>query len=245
MRVLINFLPDATHYFGPLVQTIAIITLIYASLTTVVQEDTKELIAYSSITHMAVVILGVFSNSIHGIEGAILLALAHGFVSPGLFTCVGGVLYDRYHTRNIQYLRGLVTYMPVFTILFFILILANTGLPLTLNWLGEQLSLIGVFERSPIVAILGATGIVFSAIYSIYLYNRISYGIFSPYLTPMIDLTRREFNLLITLLILTVLLGILPNIILSSLHVSVTTLLYNIPSTPYIWWGGGGQKPLG
>ena len=176
---------------------------------------------------MAVVTLGIFSNNIQGIEGAILLALAHGFVSPALFVCVGGIIYDRYHTRNIQYLRGLVNTMPVFTILFFIFILANTGVPLTLNWLGEQLSLIGLWELSPMVAILGATGIVFSACYSIYLYNRISYGIFSPFLSPIIDITRREFNLLITLLIPTLVLGIFPNIILDSLHVSVTNLLYN------------------
>jgi NADH-ubiquinone oxidoreductase chain 4 len=93
---------------------------------------------------MAIVILGLFSNSVIGIEGAILLAIAHGFVSPALFICVGGILYDRTHTRKIQNLQGLVTYMPVFTILFFIFILANTGIPLTLNFLGEQLSLMGI-----------------------------------------------------------------------------------------------------
>jgi len=228
LRVLINFLPDATNYFSPLVQTIAIITLIYASLATIVQQDTKALIAYSSIAHMSVVILGLFSNTIQGIEGAILLALAHGFVSPALFICVGGVIYDRTGTRIIHYVRGLVTYMPVFTILFFIFILSNTGIPLTLNFLGEQLSLIGIWERSPIIAALGATGIVFSAIYSIYLYNRISYGIYSPHLKPIKDISRREFNLLITLLIPTVLLGIFPNVILDGLHFSVSSLLYSI-----------------
>jgi NADH-ubiquinone oxidoreductase chain 4 len=144
LRVLINFLPDATNYFSPLVQTIAIITLIYASLATIIQQDTKALIAYSSIAHMSIVILGLFSNTIQGIEGAILLALAHGFVSPALFICVGGVIYDRTGTRIIHYVRGLVTYMPVFTILFFIFTLSNTGIPLTLNFLGEQLSLIGI-----------------------------------------------------------------------------------------------------
>src|SRR6266702_1403928 len=144
LRVLINFLPDATNYFSPLVQTIAIITLIYASLATIVQQDTKALIAYSSVAHMSVVILGLFSNTIQGIEGAILLALAHGFVSPALFICVGGIIYDRTGTRIIHYVRGLVTYMPVFTILFFIFTLSNTGIPLTLNFLGEQLSLIGI-----------------------------------------------------------------------------------------------------
>jgi NADH-ubiquinone oxidoreductase chain 4 len=228
LRVLINFLPDATHYFSPLVQTIAIITLIYASLATIVQQDTKALIAYSSICHMAVVVLGLFSNTIIGIEGAILLSLAHGFVSPALFICVGGVIYDRLHTRNIMYIRGLVIYMPVFTILFFIFTLCNTGIPLSLNFVGEQLSLIGVWERSPVVAILGATGIVFSAIYSIYLYNRLSYGSYSPYIRTLRDVTRREFILLISLLIPTVILGILPNLILDSIHMSVSTLLYEI-----------------
>lgn len=228
LRVLINFLPDATNYFSPLVQTIAIITLIYASLATIIQQDTKALIAYSSIAHMSVVILGLFSNTIQGIEGAILLALAHGFVSPALFICVGGVIYDRTGTRIIHYVRGLVTYMPVFTILFFIFTLSNTGIPLTLNFLGEQLSLIGIWERSPIIATFGATGIVLSAIYSIYLYNRISYGVYSPHLKPIKDISRREFNLLISLLIPTVLLGIFPNVILNGLHFSISSLLYNI-----------------
>jgi len=228
LRVLINFLPDATNYFSPLVQTIAIITLIYASLATIIQQDTKALIAYSSIAHMSIVILGLFSNTIQGIEGAILLALAHGFVSPALFICVGGVIYDRTGTRIIHYVRGLVTYMPVFTILFFIFTLSNTGIPLTLNFLGEQLSLIGIWERSPLIAALGATGIVLSAIYSIYLYNRISYGIYSPHLKPIKDISRREFNLLISLLLPTVLLGIFPNVILDGLHFSISSLLYNI-----------------
>ncbi len=228
LRVLINFLPDASNYFSPLVQTIAIITLIYASLATIIQQDTKALIAYSSIAHMSIVILGLFSNTIQGIEGAILLALAHGFVSPALFICVGGVIYDRTGTRIIHYVRGLVTYMPVFTILFLIFTLSNTGIPLTLNFLGEQLSLIGIWERSPLIAALGATGIVLSAIYSIYLFNRISYGIYSPHLKPMKDISRREFNLLITLLLPTILLGIFPNVILDGLHFSISSLIYNI-----------------
>jgi NADH-ubiquinone oxidoreductase chain 4 len=144
LRILLTFLPDATNYFSPMVQTIAVISIIYASLATIVQQDTKTLIAYSSIGHMSVVVLGIFSNTIIGIEGAILLAIAHGFVSPALFTCVGGIIYDRTGTRLIKYIRGLVFYMPVFTILFFIFTVANTGIPLTLNFLGEQLALIGI-----------------------------------------------------------------------------------------------------
>lgn len=236
LRVLIQILPDATHYFSPLIQSIAIISLIYASFSTIIQQDTKRLIAYSSVCHMAVVVLGLFSNTIQGIEGAILLGLAHGFVSPALFICVGGIIYDRTGTRIIKYIRGLVTYMPVFTILFFIFTLANTGIPLTLNFLGEQLSLLGIWQQNPIIAALGATGIVLSAIYSIFLYNRLSYGDYSPYLKAsnkggkgiIKDINRREYFLLLALLIPTVILGLFPNVLLDSLHFSVSSLLYFI-----------------
>ena len=230
LRVLINLLPDATNYFSPLVQTFAIISLIYASFSTIIQQDTKRLIAYSSVAHMAVVVLGLFSNNLLGIEGAILLAIAHGFVSPALFICVGGIIYDRTGTRIINYIRGLVNYMPVFTIFFFIFTLANTGIPLTLNFLGEQLSLIGIWQINPIIASLGATGIVLSACYSIFLYNRVSYGNYSPYLPPLKDINRREFYLLISLLIPTVIFGIYPNILLDSLHTSVSALLFQLPN---------------
>lgn len=227
LRVLINLIPDATNFFNPFTIAIAIITLIYASFSTIVQQDTKRLIAYSSICHMAVVILGLFSNTIQGIQGGLLLGIAHGFVSPALFICVGGVIYDRYHTRVIMNLRGLVLTMPVFTVLFFIFTLANTGIPLSLNFLGEQLSLIGIWERNPIAAVLGASGIVLSAIYSMFLYNRISYGSHSPLLKVVKDIDRREFFLLLALLIPTVLLGIFPNVILDTLHISVSSLLYS------------------
>ena len=226
LRVLINFLPDATNYFNPLVQTIAIIAIVYASFSTIIQQDTKRLIAYSSIAHMGVVVLGLFSNTIQGIEGAILLALAHGFVSPALFICVGGIIYDRTGKRIINYIRGLATYMPVFTILFLIFTLCNTGIPLSLNFLGEQLSLIGIWQQNPIIAVLGASGIVLSACYSLFLYNRLSYGNLSPSLPPVKDINRREYYLLISLLIPTVVFGIVPNVLLNSLHTSVSALLY-------------------
>ena len=225
MRLIINFFPDATNYFSPLLQTVALITIVYASLSTIIQQDTKVLIAYSSIAHMGVVVLGLFSNNIPGLEGAILLSLAHGFVSPALFICVGGVIYDRTQVRMIPYLRGLVTYMPVFSLLFFIFSLCNTGIPLSLNFLGEQLSLIGIWERTPISAIVGASGIVLSACYTIFLYNRLSFGSYSENITPLLDISRREYILLISLLIPTIFLGVYPNILLESLHFSLTHLL--------------------
>jgi len=227
LRVLINILPDATQYFSPLVQTVAIITLVYSSLATIRQIDTKGYVAYSSIGHMSIVILGLFSNNIQGIEGAILLSIAHGFVSPALFIIVGGILYSRYHTRIISYYRGMALTMPVFSIIFLCFTLFNAAVPLSLNWAGEFMSLTGIYQKSPLVGIIGASTIVLSAIYSIWLFNRISYGQFSKHLKVTKDISRREFMLILPLLIATVLLGIYPNIILDTLHCSITNLLYD------------------
>ena len=232
MRIMLQFLPDASHYYAPIVQMIAAITVVYASLVTLRQTDFKALIAYSSVGHMGIVVLGLFSNTVQGIEGAILLSIAHAFVSPALFILVGSVLYDRFHTRTIRYYRGITTYMPMFSVIFLLFTLFNMAIPLSGNWLGELLVLTGVFQRNPIAAILGSSGIILSAAYSIWLYNRISFGSYSEYLNypPQGDLTRREFMLLLPLLIITILLGIFPNIVLDTIHSSVSTLIYTIPN---------------
>jgi NADH-ubiquinone oxidoreductase chain 4 len=143
-------LPKASLEFTCIVYLIGVITVIYASLSTLRTTDIKELIAYSSVAHAAVYLMGVFSNTIQGIEGGIVLGLAHGFVSSGLFICAGGILYDRVHTRLITYYRGVAQIMPLFSLLFFILCLGNSGTPLTLNFVGEFLSLYGAFERLPL-----------------------------------------------------------------------------------------------
>ena len=226
MRILNQFLPDATNYFMPVVQAISVITLIYASLATLRQTDFKALVAYSSIGHMAVVVLGLFSNTIQGQDGALLLSVAHGVVSPALFILCGGVLYDRYHTRIIRYYRGITAYMPVFSILFFVFTIFNAATPLSANWTGEFLSLAGIFQRNPIVALLASTGIVLSAAYSIWLYNRIAFGEYSKFLSPANDISRREYMLLLPLLFVCVGLGVLPNVLLDQVHTSVSTLMY-------------------
>ena len=201
---------------------------VYASLSTLRTIDIKELIAYSSVSHAAVYLLGVFSNSIQGIEGAINLGLAHGLVSPGLFICAGGVLYDRSSTRVISFYRGVTQVMPLFAILFFILCLANCGAPLSLNFIGEFLSLYGVFERSSLFGVFASSSIIFSAAYTIYMYQRIAFGgSYSRMFTFSIaDLTKREFTILLILVIPTVLLGIYTAPILDGLHYSVSTLVY-------------------
>ena len=113
LRILIPIFPEARAYYGPFIQTIRVISIIYASLTTLRQTDFKCLVAYSSVAHIGVVVLGLFSNTIRGIEGRIFLSLAHGFVSPALFLLVGGVLYSRFHTRVIRYYRGITIYIPL------------------------------------------------------------------------------------------------------------------------------------
>lgn len=129
MRVLLPMFPEASSYYTPLAMTFAVVSIIYASLTALRQTDFKCLIAYSSVAHMGVVVMGLFSNTVNGISGAILLSLGHGFVSPALFFLVGGVIYDRFHSRVIRYYRGLAVYMPVFATLFFLFILGNMGTP--------------------------------------------------------------------------------------------------------------------
>jgi NADH-ubiquinone oxidoreductase chain 4 len=228
LRLILPLLPKASINYTYVVYLIGVITIVYASLSTLRTIDVKELIAYSSVSHAAVYLLGVFSNTIQGIEGGIVLGLAHGFVSSGLFICAGGILYDRSSTRLITYYRGIAQIMPLFSILFFILCLGNCGVPLTLNFIGEFMSLYGVFERLPLLGLIASSSIVLSAGYTIFMFNRIAFaGSFSKYFMFNIpDLNKREFYILLTLVFFTILFGIYPAFILDGLHYSVSYLIY-------------------
>ena len=228
-RLILPLLPQASIEYTYIIYLIGVITIIYASFSTLRTIDVKELIAYSSVSHAAVYLIGVFSNTIQGIEGGIALGLAHGFVSSGLFICAGGVLYDRSGTRLINYYRGIAQVMPLFSILFFILSLGNCGVPLTLNFVGEFMSLYGVFERLPLLGVFASSSIVFSAAYTIYMFNRIAFGgSFSKFFDANIsDVNKREFFILLTLVVFTVVLGIYPAPILDGLHYSVSSLIFN------------------
>ena len=230
LRLILPLLPKAYMFFAPMVYTIGVITIIYASFSTLRTIDVKELIAYSSVSHAAVYLLGVFSNTIQGIEGGIILGLAHGFVSSGLFICAGGVLYDRSSTRLITFYRGIAQLMPLFSILFFILCLGNAGTPLSLNFIGEFMSLYGTFERLPLLGVLASSSIIFSAGYTIYMFNRIAFaGSFSKFFKFNIpDLSKREFNILVSLAVFTIVLGVYPLPILDGLHYSVSCLIYHV-----------------
>ena len=229
LRLILPLIPKASLDYTYFVYLVGVITIIYASLSTLRTIDVKELIAYSSVSHAAVYLLGVFSNSIQGIEGGIILGLAHGFVSSGLFICAGGVLYDRSSTRLITYYRGISQIMPLFSILFFILCLGNCGVPLTLNFIGEFMSLYGVFERLPLLGVFASSSIIFSAAYTIYMFNRIAFaGSYSKFFVFNIpDVNRREFFILLTLVVFTITLGVYPAPVLDGLHYSVSYLIYS------------------
>ena len=231
VRLILPILPKASLDYTYIIYLIGVITIIYASFSTLRTIDVKELIAYSSVSHAAVYLLGMFSNTIQGIEGSILLGLAHGFVSSGLFICAGGILYDRSSTRLITFYRGIAQIMPLFSVLFFILCLSNAGTPLSLNFIGEFLSLYGTFERLPLLGAFASSSIVLSAAYTIYMFNRISFGgKYSKFFKVNIpDLNKREFFILFTLVIFTVLFGIYPSPILDGLHYSVSALIYFAP----------------
>ena len=229
LRLILPLLPKASLDYTYIIYLIGVITILYASFSTLRTIDVKELIAYSSVSHAAVYLIGVFSNNIQGIEGGIALGLAHGFVSSGLFICVGGVLYDRSGTRSISLYRGVAQIMPLFSILFFILCLGNAGTPLTLNFVGEFLSLYGTFERLPLFGALASSSIVLSAAFTIYMFNRIAFGgSFSKFFEANInDINKREFFILLTLVVFTVVLGIYPAPVLDGLHYSVSSLIYS------------------
>lgn len=228
-RLILPLLPKASLDYTYIVYLIGVITIFYASFSTLRTIDVKELIAYSSVSHAAVYLIGVFSNTIQGIEGGITLGLAHGFVSSGLFICVGGVLYDRSGTRSISLYRGVAQIMPIFSILFFILCLGNAGTPLTLNFVGEFLCLYGTFERLPLLGALASSSIVLSAAYTIYMFNRIAFGgSFSKFFEVNInDINKREFFILFTLVVFTVILGIYTAPVLDGLHYAVSSLIYS------------------
>jgi NADH-ubiquinone oxidoreductase chain 4 len=228
-RLILPLLPKASLDYTYIIYLIGVITIVYASFSTLRTIDLKELIAYSSVSHAAVYLIGVFSNTIQGIEGGIVLGLAHGFVSSGLFICAGGVLYDRSATRLISFYRGTAQIMPLFSMLFFILSLGNSGVPLTLNFIGEFMSLYGVFERLPLLGVFASSSIVLSAAYTIYMYNRIAFGgSFSKYFEANLpDVSKREFFILLALVLFTVVLGIYPAPILDGLHYSVSSLIYS------------------
>jgi proton-translocating NADH-quinone oxidoreductase chain M len=225
IRYNLALTPIACEYFSPLIITLSILGVIYASLTTIRQTDLKRIIAYSSVGHMGIVTIGIFTLNIVGLKGSIFLQLAHGLVSSALFIVVT-MIYERYHTRIVKYYRGLTITMPIYSIYFLIFTLGNIALPGTSNFVGEILAIIGAVEINLVVAILASSGIILSAAYSLFLYNRVAFGGLSSYmLVAPRDLNRREFYLLLPLAVLSIVIGIYPDEILKTIEPSLYLLI--------------------
>jgi NADH-quinone oxidoreductase subunit M len=166
LRFSITLLPEASLFFSPLVYLLSILGIIFASLCAVRQTDLKRIIAYSSVAHMNLVTIGIFSFNLLGIEGAILQSISHGFVSGGMFLLIG-ILYDRYHSRLLYYYGGLVHMMPIYAIFFLIFTFANIAIPGTSSFIGEFLLLIGIFKTNILTSFVSATSVILGGIYSL------------------------------------------------------------------------------
>ena len=205
--------PIASEHFSPIIIVISLVAIIYASFTTCRQTDIKRLIAYSSVSHMGLVTLAIFCHSKEGVIASMIMMIAHGLVSSGLFMS-SAVLYVRHHSRAIRYFRGVVVTMPIFSIVTLILILANIGFPLTLNFIAEFLSILTAFNYSKISGVLSCLGALMSTVYALYFYNRVYFGVLSTHLKYSREMLEYEFQAFLPLVFLTIFLGFFPNLIL-------------------------------
>ena len=207
--VLILF-PHWTYFFSPIIVSLATASIILSSLAAIRQNDLKRIIAYSSIAHMNLIVIGIFIFSTESILGALYQSISHGFVSSALFILIG-ILYDRYHSRLIYYYSGLIRVMPIFTIFFIFFTLANIAFPGTSNFMGEMILLFGISLKNYFIAIISSIGIILCGLYSLWLTNRISFGnISTQFITYFIDVNKRELYILILFSILTLIFGIYP-----------------------------------
>lgn len=210
LRLMIPAFPFANNKYLFFVFILGILGIIYSSCATIRQIDLKKIIAYSSVAHMNFVIVGLFSQNCAAVSGSVFLMLSHGLVSSALFLCVG-VLYDRYHTRNLKYYGGLVMVMPLFSILFLLFSLANIGMPGSSSFIGEFFILLGIFPLNRFVTILAGLSMVLGACYAMWLYNRIVFGDLKiKFIARFSDLNGREFSLLFPFAFLVLLIGINP-----------------------------------
>jgi NADH-quinone oxidoreductase subunit M len=209
-----------------LIYVIGILGVIYTSLTAVRQSDIKRVIAYASVAHINITLVGLFSFVAEAMEGAIFQIIAHGLVSGGLFFCVG-VLYDRHHTRLIPYYSGVTHSMPLFVTAFLILTIANIGFPGTISFPGEFIILTGVWGANSWACFLAGTSLVLGGLYSLWLFNRISYGNFKvSEITLNADINFREIIVFSPLLIGTIVFGVWTGPIMDLIHVATRELLH-------------------
>jgi NADH-quinone oxidoreductase subunit M len=211
LRFSVPMLPAASASLAPLIFALSVTAVIYTSYVALAQQDMKKLIAYSSVAHMGVVTIGIFTFNVQGISGALFQMLSHGVVSGALFLCVG-VIYDRMHTREISRYGGLADRMPAYAFVFMLFTMASIGLPGTSGFVGEFLVLVGAFKVNFWLALLGSLGMILGAAYMLYLYRRVIFGVLvRPDLRDILDLSPREVAIFAPLVFLTLWMGIYPS----------------------------------
>lgn len=231
LRFSLPMFPLASEMFAPLVFTLSVVAIIYTSLVALMQEDMKKLIAYSSVAHMGFVTMGIFAMNQEGMQGAIFQMLSHGLVSGALFLCVG-VIYDRMHTREIAAYGGLVNNMPKYATVFLIFTMANVGLPGTSGFVGEFLTMLGVFRVNTWVAFFAATGVILSAAYALWLYRRVIFGALTKdSLKGLLDLSTREKAIIYPLVVLVIFFGVYPAPVFDATAQSVKSLVTNVTAS--------------
>jgi NADH-quinone oxidoreductase subunit M len=232
LRFSLPMLPEASEFFTPLIYTLSVVAVIYTSLVALMQEDMKKLIAYSSIAHMGFVTIGIFTPNALGIDGSIIQMLSHGVVSAALFMGVG-VVYDRLHTHEIARFEGLVHRMPLYAATFMLFTLASVGLPGTSGFVGEVLVIVGVFGVNSWVALLAATGGFLSVAYMLWLYRRVFFGFLTKDdLKLFSDLRPNEIIAFVPLAMITLLMGIYPDLFLDPMRASVDHLITQLDAAP-------------
>ncbi|MFZ5708553.1 MAG: NADH-quinone oxidoreductase subunit M [Pseudomonadota bacterium] len=227
LRFSLPMFPVASDLLAPLVFWLSAIAIVYTSLVALAQTDMKKLIAYSSVAHMGYVTMGIFTVNQQGIDGAIFQMLSHGFISGALFLCVG-VIYDRMHTRDIDAYGGLVNRMPAYALVFMFFTLANVGLPGTSGFVGEFLTLVGIFQVNTWVAAVATSGVILSAAYALWLYRRVAFGdLVKEALKSITDMGPRERLVFAPLVAATLILGLYPSLATRLFSPSVTALVSN------------------
>jgi len=229
VRFAFPLFPQAAAYFAPLLAVLAVIGIIYGALVAMVQPDMKKLVAYSSVSHLGFVVLGICAMNMQGVQGAVYQMLNHGVSTGGLFLIVG-MLSDRRHTRLISEFGGLKRVMPRLVAAFMIVTLSSIGLPGLNGFVGEFLILLGAFTWNPRFAAFAATGVILSATYMLWMFQRVNYGTVAEKNADLPDLSRREWALVVPIVAMTVLMGVLPNLFLRPMSAAVERMVNQVRS---------------
>ena len=228
LRFAMPIAPDAANYLSGLMITLSLIAVVYIALVALVQKDMKKLIAYSSISHMGFVTLGLFIFNPLGMEGGIVQMISHGFIAGALFLCVG-VLYDRMHSRQIADYGGVVNTMPTFTAFAVLFAMANSGLPGTSGFVGEFLVILGAVQANFWFAFLAATTLIFGAAYTLWMVKRVYFGdVANSHVAELLDINKREFLILALLAVAVLALGVYPQPLTEMTHATVSQLLSHL-----------------